>query len=156
MLRLRNFIDRNLHRTICISDLCAVAQRSRAHFARSFKQAFGEPPHAYVVRMRLQRACHLMVTTSASRSYIALAVGFVRSINRISAGCSDRHLAKLRRVASQMRDSERIRYGVVRCTRAETFYASLPSSRPSTADPGGGSEGCAVRSARNGSSRALG
>ena len=74
--RVRSFIDRNLHRTIHASDLSAVARRSTAHFSRSFKQAFGEPPHAYVVRRRLEEACHLMLTSSASLSEIALSVGF--------------------------------------------------------------------------------
>jgi AraC family transcriptional regulator len=74
--RVRAFIDENLHRTIHAKHLSAVAQRSKAHFSRSFKQAFGEPPHAYVVRRRLQKACHLMVTTSASLTEIALSVGF--------------------------------------------------------------------------------
>ena len=73
---MRAFIDENLHRTIHAKDLSAVAQRSTAHFSRSFKQAFGEPPHAYVVRRRLERACHLMITSSASLSEIALSVGF--------------------------------------------------------------------------------
>jgi AraC family transcriptional regulator len=66
----------NLHRTIHARDLSAVAQRSTAHVSRSFKQALGEPPHAYVVRRRLERACHLMITSSASLSEIALSVGF--------------------------------------------------------------------------------
>jgi AraC family transcriptional regulator len=74
--RVHAFIDENLHRTIHVEDLSAVAQRSRAHFSRSFKQAFGEPPHAYMVRRRLERACHLMITSSASLSEIALSVGF--------------------------------------------------------------------------------
>ncbi len=74
--RVRAFIDENLHRTIQAKDLSAVAQRSTAHFSRSFKQAFGESPHAYVVRRRLERACHLMITSSASLSEIALSVGF--------------------------------------------------------------------------------
>ena len=74
--RVRAFIDENLHRTIHAKDLSAVAQRSRAHFSRSFKQDFGEPPHAYVVRRRLERACHLMITSSASLSEIALSAGF--------------------------------------------------------------------------------
>jgi AraC family transcriptional regulator len=74
--RVRAFIDENLHRTIHAKDLSAVAQRSTAHFSRSFKQVFGEPPHAYVVRRRLERACHLMITSSASLSEIALSVGF--------------------------------------------------------------------------------
>jgi AraC family transcriptional regulator len=83
--RVRAFIDENLHRTIHAKDLSAVAQRSRAHFSRSFKQAFGEPPHAHVVRRRLERACHLMITSSASLSEIALSVGF----------CDQAHLCKL-------------------------------------------------------------
>jgi AraC family transcriptional regulator len=74
--RVRSFIDKNLHRTIHASDLSAVARRSTAHFSRSFNQAFGEPPHAYVVRRRLEEACHLMLTSSASLSEIALSVGF--------------------------------------------------------------------------------
>ncbi|MBB3149550.1 AraC-like DNA-binding protein [Phyllobacterium trifolii] len=74
--RVRYFIDMNLHRTIHASDLSAVARRSTAHFSRSFKRAFGEPPHAYVVRRRLEEACHLMLTSSASLSEIALSVGF--------------------------------------------------------------------------------
>ena len=74
--RVRAFIDENLHRTIQAKDLSAVAQRSTTHFSRSFKQAFGEPPHAYVVRRRLERACHLMITSSASLRNIALSVGF--------------------------------------------------------------------------------
>ena len=74
--RVRAFIERNLHRTIHTMDLSAVAKRSPAHFSRSFKQAFGEPPHAYLVRRRLERACHLMMTSSASLSEIALSVGF--------------------------------------------------------------------------------
>jgi AraC-like DNA-binding protein len=87
--RVRTFIDENLHRTIYAKDLSDVAQRSTSHFSRSFKQVFGEPPHAYLARRRLERACHLMITSSASLSEIALSVGF-----------SDRtHLSRLFRQA---------------------------------------------------------
>jgi len=75
-MRVRAFIDMNLHRTIHTQDLSAVARRSPAHFSRSFKLTFGEPPHAYVIKRRLEKACHLMVTGSASMSEIALTVGF--------------------------------------------------------------------------------
>jgi AraC family transcriptional regulator len=74
--RVRAFIDKNLHRTIRTQDLSAVARRSPAHFSRSFKLTFGEPPHAYVVRRRLEKACYLMVTSSAWLSEIALSAGF--------------------------------------------------------------------------------
>ena len=70
------FIEKNLHRTIHTRDLSAVARRSTAHFSRSFKLTFGEPPHAYVVKRRLEKACRLMVTSSVSLSEIALSAGF--------------------------------------------------------------------------------
>jgi AraC family transcriptional regulator len=76
ILRVRAYIDSNLHRTIHTRDLSAVARRSPAHFSRKFKLAVGEPPHAYVVRRRLERACHLMISSPASLSEIALSVGF--------------------------------------------------------------------------------
>jgi AraC-like DNA-binding protein len=74
--RVRAFIEKNLHGTIHTEDLSAVARRSAAHFARSFKHSFGEPPHAYVMRKRLEKGCHLMMTSSESLSQIALTVGF--------------------------------------------------------------------------------
>jgi AraC-like DNA-binding protein len=74
--RVRAFIDQNLHGTIHTKDLSAVARRSAAHFARSFKHSFGESPHAYVMRRRLEKACHLMMTSPDSLSQIALSVGF--------------------------------------------------------------------------------
>jgi AraC family transcriptional regulator len=76
ILRVRAYIESNLHRTIHIRDLSGVARRSPAHFSRKFKLAVGESPHAYVVRRRLERACHLMMTSAASLSEIALSVGF--------------------------------------------------------------------------------
>jgi AraC family transcriptional regulator len=76
ILRVRAFIEKNLQSNIDVGDLSAVAERSQAHFSRSFKRAFGEPPHAYVTKRRLERACHLMVTTSEPLSQIALSVGF--------------------------------------------------------------------------------
>jgi AraC-like DNA-binding protein len=76
LLRVRAYIDSNLHRTIHIRDLSAVARRSPAHFSRKFKLAVGESPHAFVVRRRLERACHLMMTSAEPLSEIALSVGF--------------------------------------------------------------------------------
>jgi AraC family transcriptional regulator len=76
VVRVRAYIDSNLHRTIHIRDLSAIARRSPAHFSRMFKLAVGEPPHAYVVKRRLERARHLMMTSAEPLSEIALSVGF--------------------------------------------------------------------------------
>ena len=75
ILRVRHYIDRNLHRPIHVRDLSKVVRRSPAHFSRQFKRAVGVSPHAYVVRRRLERARHLMITTTSSLSEIALNVG---------------------------------------------------------------------------------
>jgi AraC family transcriptional regulator len=99
--RVHAFIEKNIHSNIDIRGLSAVAQRSPAHFARSFKQSFGEPPHAYVMKRRLERACHLIVTTSEPLSQIAASVGL-----------SDQaHLCKLfRRALGQSPSSWRRRH----------------------------------------------
>jgi AraC family transcriptional regulator len=76
VVRVRAYVDSNLHRTIHIRDLSAVARLSPAHFSRQFKLAVGQSPHAYVVRRRLERACHLMMTSAEPLSEIALSVGF--------------------------------------------------------------------------------
>ena len=76
MARVQAYIDKNLHRPILVRQLSAVARRSQAHFSRKFKLAVGEPPHAYVMRRRLQKACHLMMASEASLSEIALNAGF--------------------------------------------------------------------------------
>jgi AraC family transcriptional regulator len=74
--RVRAFIDNNLHRTIHNKELSTVARRSAAHFARSFKKSLGKSPHAFVMAKRLEKACDLMITSSAPLSEIAWSVGF--------------------------------------------------------------------------------
>jgi len=74
--RVGEFIEENLHNNVSVRDLSAVARRSPAYFARSFKKSFGDAPHAYLTKRRLERACHLMVTTSESLTCIALSAGF--------------------------------------------------------------------------------
>jgi AraC-like DNA-binding protein len=74
--RLRAFIDGHLDETIHITDLAGVARRSAAYFCRAFKRTFGESPHDYVVRRRLHRARHLMLTTDLALSEISLSCGF--------------------------------------------------------------------------------
>jgi AraC family transcriptional regulator len=93
IVRVQAFIEKNLDRTIRNRELSVVARRSPSHFSRSFKRTFGETPHAYVTMRRLEKACCLMMTSSASPSEIALSVGF--SVKRICAGFSGKPLGKL-------------------------------------------------------------
>jgi len=74
--KVRDYIDSHITGPVFVADLCALVQRSEAHFSRSFKRTFGESPHAFLVRRRVELAAHYMLTTDASLSDIALRCGF--------------------------------------------------------------------------------
>jgi AraC family transcriptional regulator len=74
--KVRDHIDSHITGSILVADLCALLQRSEAHFSRSFKRTFGESPHSFVVRRRVELAAQYMLTTDASLSDIALRCGF--------------------------------------------------------------------------------
>ncbi len=71
------YIDAHISRRILVTDLCALVQLSDAHFSRAFKRTFGQSPHAFVVRRRLDWATRYMLETDAPLSDIALRCGFV-------------------------------------------------------------------------------
>ena len=75
--KVRDYIDRHITDPILVADLCALVQRSEAHFSRCFKRTFGRSPHAFVVRRRVELAARYMLTSHASLSDIALRCGFV-------------------------------------------------------------------------------
>ena len=74
--KVRDYIDSHITGPVLVADLCALVQRSEAHFSRSFKRTFGESPHSFVVRRRVDLAAQYMLTTDASLSDIALRCGF--------------------------------------------------------------------------------
>jgi AraC family transcriptional regulator len=74
--KVREYIDSHFTGPVLVADLCALLQRSEAHFSRSFKRTFGESPHAYLVRRRVEFAAQYMLTTDAALSDIALRCGF--------------------------------------------------------------------------------
>jgi AraC family transcriptional regulator len=70
-------IERHLTQRVLIADLCTLLQRSEAHFSRSFRRTFGQSPHAFVVRRRIEVAAQHMLQTDTPLSDIALQCGFV-------------------------------------------------------------------------------
>src|SRR5882757_4544275 len=74
--KVRDYVDSHITGPILVADLCVLIQRSAAHFSRSFKCTFGEAPHSFVVRRRVELAAQYMLTTDASLSDIALRCGF--------------------------------------------------------------------------------
>ena len=69
-------IDSHIAGPIRVADLCALIQRSEAHFSRAFKRTFGASPHAFVIRRRVELAARCMLETDVSLSEIALQCGF--------------------------------------------------------------------------------
>jgi AraC-like DNA-binding protein len=53
--KVRDYIDSHITEPVFVADLCALVRRSEAHFSRSFKRTFGESPHSFVVRRRVER-----------------------------------------------------------------------------------------------------
>jgi AraC family transcriptional regulator len=74
--KVHDYIDSHITGPVLVADLCALVQRSEAHFSRSFKSTFGESPHSFVIRRRVELAAQYMLTTDASLSDIASQCGF--------------------------------------------------------------------------------
>lgn len=72
---LRDYIEDYLHTDIALSDLAAVTGLTRFHFARVFAATFGEPPHRYVSRRRVEYARQLLSESNLAVSEIAEKVG---------------------------------------------------------------------------------
>jgi AraC-like DNA-binding protein len=75
LLRARDLADARYFEPLGVDDLAAAAGLSRAHFSREFRSAFGEPPHAYLLTRRLERAAALLRTTDRSVADICFSVG---------------------------------------------------------------------------------
>jgi AraC-like DNA-binding protein len=73
--KVQNYIEDRLEDTILVKDLAKLVSLSSSHLCRAFKESFGEAPHAYIVRARIERARILMLTTSDSLSQIAFSCG---------------------------------------------------------------------------------
>jgi AraC family transcriptional regulator len=70
------FIDQNLSSPLRLENLAAAAALSRAHLARSFRNATGIPLHRYVLHRRLERARSLLSQTDARAKTVAVQCGF--------------------------------------------------------------------------------
>ena len=76
LLRARDAMDRAYAQPLDLRAVAAVAHFSEAHFIRSFRAAFGETPHRYLQRRRVERSMFLLRETDRSVSDICFDVGF--------------------------------------------------------------------------------
>lgn len=76
MLRARDAMDRTYAEALDIPALARVAGVSEAHFIRTFRATFGETPHRYLQRRRVERSMFLLRESDKSVTEICLDVGF--------------------------------------------------------------------------------
>jgi AraC-like DNA-binding protein len=75
LLRAKDAADSRYSDSLSVDDMARAAGMSRAHFSRAFRGAFGEPPHAYLLTRRLERAAVLLRSTDRSVRHICFSVG---------------------------------------------------------------------------------
>ncbi len=73
---LKDFLRDNISQDVSLSQLAGLADLSEKHLCRCFKQATGESPYQYVLKLRAEEAKRLLRSGKASISEIALAIGF--------------------------------------------------------------------------------
>src|SRR5437764_8985397 len=76
MLRARDAMDRAFAQPLDVPAVAQVAHVSPAHFSRQFRATFGEPPHRYLQRRRVERAMELLRETERPITEICPDVGF--------------------------------------------------------------------------------
>ena len=76
LLRARDAMDRAYAEPLDVRAVAAVAYLSEAHFSRSFRAVFGETPHRYLQRRRVERSMFLLRETDRSVTDICFDVGF--------------------------------------------------------------------------------
>lgn len=93
LLRAKDRMDAASHEQWPVERLARVSGVSEAHFARSFKHAFGLPPHRYLLTRRIERAKALLRDTEMSITEIAFQTGwdslgtFGRTFKDITGEC---------------------------------------------------------------------
>jgi len=69
-------MDRSYAQPLDVPALAAISNVSEAHFIRSFRATFGETPHRYLQRRRVERAMYLLRGTHNDVTEICFEVGF--------------------------------------------------------------------------------
>ena len=76
LCRVRDWMRDCFDEPLRLGDLCAEASLTSWHFLRAFRAAFGETPHEYLTRVRLERAKELLTVTSRPVTEVCFDVGF--------------------------------------------------------------------------------
>jgi AraC-like DNA-binding protein len=127
MLRARDAIDRAYAKPLDVPALARIARVSEAHFIRTFRATFGETPHRYLQRRRVERAMFLLRETDLSVTEICFEVAFT------SLGTFSR---TFREIVGETPTEYRDGHGVVAAPTCFTMAWTRPSSFGEAGGPG--------------------
>jgi AraC-like DNA-binding protein len=135
LLRARDAMDRAYAEPLNVRAVAAVAHVSEAHFSRTFRAVFGETPHRYLQRRRVERSMFLLRETDRSVTDICFDVGF-NSLGTFSR--------TFRRIVGETPSAYRIGHGPMEAPNCLQMLAMRPlvamqSSSSGEARRGGGS-----------------
>jgi AraC-like DNA-binding protein len=137
LLRARDAMDRAYAEPLDVRAIAAVAHISPAHFSRSFRAVFGETPHRYLQRRRVERAMFLLRETGRSVTDVCFDVAFT------SLGTFSRTFREIvgetppPTAAATVRSSPRTACSSRRCGRAGRSRTGSKSRSFGEARPGG-------------------
>ena len=126
LLRARDAMDRSYAEPLDVRAVAAVAYVSKAHFSRSFRAVFGETPHRYLQRRRVERSMFLLRETDRSVTDICFDVGFM------SLGTFSR---TFREIIGETPSSYREGHGPMVAPNCVQMWAMRPRVAAGTATP---------------------
>jgi transcriptional regulator GlxA family with amidase domain len=132
LLRAKDRMDGASHEEWPIHRLAQVSAVSVAHFARSFKEAFGVPPHRYLLTRRIERATALLRDTDLPVTDIALQTGWnsIGTFGRIFRDITGESPGEFRaRQAAALHERERVPECVVRAAHRPDLKTAVSEKR---------------------------
>ncbi|WP_265516759.1 helix-turn-helix domain-containing protein [Nitratireductor luteus] len=88
---MQEFLHENFTRKLSVGEIASIAGLSPFHFTRAFNKTFGQPPHQYVLNLRLTFAEQLLLEGNISIAEIAYLSGFSGQSHLTAAMKKHRH-----------------------------------------------------------------
>jgi AraC-like DNA-binding protein len=107
LCQVRDLIREGFHEEWTLPDLSREADLSTWHFLRAFRATFGETPHNFLTRLRIERAKDLLTVSSRQITEICFDVGFsslgsFSTLFRREVGMSPAEFRRLVRLSVRM------------------------------------------------------
>jgi transcriptional regulator GlxA family with amidase domain len=135
LLRAKDRMDAASHDEWPVGRLARVSGVSEAHFARSFRDAFGVPPHRYLLTRRIERATALLAESELPVTEIAWRTGWASlgTFGRTFRDVTGESPGEFRmRVKSEGREVQQVPACVVRATNRPHLTIAVSEKRRRT------------------------